>query len=436
MWPDLELESEWENINDPAFSGEKVLEQVQNGGGDVYGRDRITIEQTSLCNGNNDEVVNITECKNSGKALEEKDSLDDVTESSSSFGDTGSGSENAVAASFCDLEVESKMFADSASSSMCDDWHEELFRPRKRRTTDHWRRFIRPTMWRCKWLELQMKLLESQAHKYYKELEALNYTKQVDYAHLTLDSSDIKSVPISGRMHKTKIMKRKNRKRVEKNCDLASYMSNHTLFSYYEKADCNVDLRDCHAAAIGGDSGNAVEFKLNDLGSSIDIDDNDKSWYEIIQEIEATQTRVQKLKNRYDMMIKENQGRFCFANQSSIPGPSDGLCHSDIKPAPFSGDAGIIPLIKSADSPKLDDPLDDVAKEELQELENAGYELVKKTKEIAENKAISEIQVSEPYSTENAVHNVNMPSTSKSNISRNKRKGKKKSSSKRSRIFG
>ena len=88
-------------------------------------------------------------------------------------------------------------------------------------------------MWRCKWIELHLKQLQSQALKYDKELAAYNYTKQLDFAHLTLDGFDIKSVPISGRMHRNKLMKRNKRNRVEEKCDLASYMCNHSLFSYY-----------------------------------------------------------------------------------------------------------------------------------------------------------------------------------------------------------
>jgi hypothetical protein len=80
---------------------------------------------------------------------------------------------------------------------------------------------------------LKLRLLHSQERKYEKELAALDYTKQLDFSHLTLDGSGIKSVPISGRMHRNKVMKRKKRERVEEKCDLASHMSNHTLFSYY-----------------------------------------------------------------------------------------------------------------------------------------------------------------------------------------------------------
>lgn len=99
--------------------------------------------------------------------------------------------------------------------------------------TSHWRRFIHPISRRCKWIELQMKQLQSQARKYEKELAAYNYTKQLDFAHFTSEDSNIKSIPISDRMHRNKVMKRNKRKRVEEQCDIESYMSNHSLFSYY-----------------------------------------------------------------------------------------------------------------------------------------------------------------------------------------------------------
>lgn len=99
--------------------------------------------------------------------------------------------------------------------------------------TSHWRRFIHPISRRCKWIELQMKQLQSQARKYEKELAAYNHSKQLDLAHFTLEDSNIKSIPISDRMHRNKVMKRNKRKRVEEQCDIESYMSNHSLFSYY-----------------------------------------------------------------------------------------------------------------------------------------------------------------------------------------------------------
>ncbi|KAK2352519.1 hypothetical protein QL285_090261 [Trifolium repens] len=450
--PDLELNSRLENINAPEILG------VENCGGDDCGREMIPNERAPSRNGNEDVEVNITECKNSGKATVMQDFFEDLTvsSSSSSFGDTGSGSENAVAASFGDQEVESQMCVDGASSSICDDWHESLRKRKRRTTTDHWRKFISPIMWRCKWVELQLKQLQSQAHKYEEALAALNDTKEHDYAHLTLDDSNIKSVPISGRMHRNKVMKRKKRKRVEEQCDLASYMSNHTLFSYYEKkADHNVDvgLEDCQEVAIGGDIENLVEFTSSvDLWYPVDCYDNDKSWEAAIQKLTAIQSQVQNLKSRYDKVISENPGRFCSVNQLSALEPSDGLNQSYLKPASraenaSSGDDGKVPFIEANNRPELDDQGGNnkdknlaqyqVAKEELHELENVGNQLVKKIESIEQNVAFSEFQVSEPNSSSQyAVHSTLRPcSTLKSNIPWNKGKGKK-SGSKRKRISG
>lgn len=372
MSPDLEIKSQLENINTPAFSELNVLEPRENGETDDCAREMMSIEQTPLCKGDKDVEVNITECKNSGKALMVLDfGEDDVTESGSSFGDTGSGSENAVTASYGDPEVESQMSSDSAFSSMRDDWHESL-RRRKKRTTDHWKRFISPITWRCKWIELKLRLLHSQERKYEKELAALNYTKQLDFSHLTLDGSGIKSVPISGRMHRNKVMKRKKRERVEEKCDLASHMSNHTLFSYYEKANCNVDvgLGDSHKVAIGGDVENLVEFKSSvDLWYSQDYYDNDKSWNDIIEKIIEIQSRVQNLKNKYEKVISENPGKFSSVNQLSILGPSDGRNHSDLKPDYFAGNAssGDHRIAPRDDNKDEDLTQYQVAKEELHE---------------------------------------------------------------------
>ncbi|XP_057458013.1 uncharacterized protein LOC130748783 isoform X3 [Lotus japonicus] len=414
-----------------AFSEQKALEPGRHYIGDSCGG----MESVPTIMGNNEDAeVEITGWTNSGKGLVVQEECEGVTECSSSFGDTGSGSESAT--TFSDDEVQSQMCCDDddASSSMCgDDWR-ELLQARKKTVTVHWRRFIDPLMWRCKWVELRLKQLQSQALKYEKELAAYNYAKKLDFAHLTLDGCGIKSVPISGRMHRNKVMKRNNRKRVEEKCDLASYMSNHSLFSYYEKTDCGVDacLKDCHGVAIGGKNDDD-EFMLNYLRSSIDYE-NDKSLVDIIQKIEAVQSQVQELKTRCDRVISENPGKFCSVNQLTVHRPSDGLNHSDPQTAIFAGHEGIISRIESTDMLELDDPWEDtkdgvliqnqVAMEELLDFEN-----------VEEDKSISEVQVSEPDSTDNDVNNVRSAlkscSTLKSTVPRNKRKGRKKSSSKR-----
>ena len=87
-------------------------------------------------------------------------------------------------------------------------------------------------MWRCKWLELQMRKLRSQELKYDKELEAYDYKKRLEFSKYAVDGFDVKSIPISNGIRRNKVMKRKKRKRAEE-CDLASYVSNHAIFSYY-----------------------------------------------------------------------------------------------------------------------------------------------------------------------------------------------------------
>ncbi|KAK7350432.1 hypothetical protein VNO77_09068 [Canavalia gladiata] len=439
----LDLKSKPENINASAFSEQKVLEPVEvYMGDDACGVETMSPKQTPLSIGDEDDEVNITGCTNSVRASVVGDSCDDVvTECSSSFGDTGSGTESA--SFFSDTEVESRMCFDDPSSSMCDEWCESCWGRKKRMTkgmTVHWRRFIRPVMWRCKWIELKLKQLQSQAHKYEKDLAAYNHTKQLDFAHLTLDGSDIKSVPIS------------------------------------EKTDCTADacLKDFHGSCIAGadnDNYNDEDFTLNDVWSSGDYDNIDKSLDGIIQKIEAIESQVQLLKTRTNTVISKYPRKFCSVTQLSMHGPSDVFNHKSTSFAgngdkhPFSfphfssqlqsefnmghlfmpGNAsasreGIIPCIENIDRPELDDPWEDTkdgllmqnqaSKEKL----HVGNHLVGRTKESVEED-ISDFQVSEPDSPENAVHKeystLKSCSTLKPNIPRNKRKGRKKSGSKR-----
>ncbi|KAF1877289.1 hypothetical protein Lal_00012060 [Lupinus albus] len=374
MEPDLEQKSKSENNYDLAFSGQKVLEPKTNDVNDACDMEMSPIKKYPLCSGKEDVEVNITGCTNAGKALVVEDCCEDATECSSSFADTGSETKNA---SLSDTEVESQMCADNGSSSMRDDYCGAPRRRKKRMTTTHWRRFIGPLMWRCKWVELKLKQLQSEELKYDKELAAYNHTKDLDFAHLTLDGFDIKSVPISGRMHRNKVMKRNKRKRVEEECDLASYMSNHTLFSYFEKTDhtAGACMKDFHGVSIGGNDENIhQEFKLSDIWSSIDYKINDKSLDDIIKKIEAVKSQVHKLKTRIGNVVSENQGRFHSATHSTMLGSLDGLNHSDLSCDSLAGyqsisqphgDASssgerLSPIIEISDMPDLQDPWEDV----------------------------------------------------------------------------
>lgn len=176
--------------------------------------------------GREDKELDIIGCTSSGDpGIVEAECLD-ATENSSSFDDTVSGTEDGLVMS--DHEVESP-FDDAFPFDGCDGG----LRMRKKRLTDHWRRFIRPLMWRCKWIELQIKEFQSQALKYDRELAEYGRQKHSEFEKFAIDGVDTKSKPFSGQRQRMKIMKRRKRKRVEETTDVASYMSHHNMFSYY-----------------------------------------------------------------------------------------------------------------------------------------------------------------------------------------------------------
>ncbi|XP_027352031.1 uncharacterized protein LOC113862925 isoform X2 [Abrus precatorius] len=413
---------EKENVPVPAFSESKEQVVLQPG------TNCKGILQSSLSCGNEEDVqVNIigSGCIISGgKPVEDacEDDTDTECSSSSSFGDTGSGVEDALGSAFTDTEVE---------SPMCDDWSKTAVRKNKT-TTVHWRRFVHPIRWR---------------------------------------------LPISDGNRRNKVMKRKKRNKAEER-DLSSYMSSHSIFSYYENKNHSHDacLEDFHGDALRGNADNIEELKFNSIWSSVEHEDNDKAVNDIIQKIEDLQSQVQKLKARIDNVVSENPGKFCSVTQLSMIGPSDGFNHSGHNSASFAGNEntlpvsfvhpssqntselntedllltentlstreGIAPFIETTNRPHLEVLQENIkdeilvqnqaANEELHDFENVRNQFVEKAKEsVEEQKSISAIQVSESdMDTENAVSTLKA-STSKSNIRRNTKRGRKKSGAKR-----
>lgn len=102
---------------------------------------------------------------------------------------------------------------------------------RKKKLTAHWRNFIHPLMWRCKWTELRIKELESQASKYAREVSVIDRGKHTPLDKTTVEFSGSKLLPSPLQSHRKRPMKRRRRKRVENTSDITSYMSNHILFS-------------------------------------------------------------------------------------------------------------------------------------------------------------------------------------------------------------
>ncbi|KAL2330055.1 hypothetical protein Fmac_017636 [Flemingia macrophylla] len=430
------------------------------------------IEQIPLSGGNEEDVhVNIVGSGciiSGGKAVE--DACEDVTDAessgSSSFGDTDSGREDASGSALTDNEVKSPMcYGDQRQTSPS----------RKNKiTTMHWRRFIHPIRWRCEWLELQVKKLNSLALKYDKELMAYNYRKQLEFSKFTTDDINVKSVPIYDGIHRNKVMKRKKRSKAEEH-DLSSYVYNHSLFSYYENKNHGACLEDAHGDALRGNADNNIEeLKFNDELPSVDLEDNDKAINDIIERIEELQSQVKILKTRIGNVISENPGKFCSVTQLSMMGPSDGFNHSGHNYASFVGDDNKFPdsfaqaslqhkskfktedllltenpsSVREVITPFINRPQlvfqqesnkdeilieNQAAKEELHDFESVRNQFMDKTKE-PEQKSVSTAQVSEPdMDTENAVSTFNSGSTSKSIFggSAKRRGARKKGGSKR-----
>lgn len=103
---------------------------------------------------------------------------------------------------------------------------------RKRKLTDHWRSYIRPLMWRLKWTEIRLKQVESQALKYTRKLKECEKEKHRVPDGFNMEESGSKSVPYTSHQYRRKARRRRNRKKVEKSTDIASYTAHHYLFSY------------------------------------------------------------------------------------------------------------------------------------------------------------------------------------------------------------
>ncbi|XP_021908007.1 uncharacterized protein LOC110822254 isoform X2 [Carica papaya] len=289
--------------------------------------------------GREDKELDIIGCTSSGDPGIVEAECQDATENSSSFDDTVSGPENGLVTS--DHEVESPF-----DDTLPFEGYDGVLRMRKRRLTDHWRRFIRPLMWRCKWIELRVKEFQSQALKYDKELAEYDQQKQSEFEKFAIDGVDTRSQPFSG--ERQKIMKRKKRKRIEETTDIASYMSHHNMFSYYESRKSAAD-----GAVVDDICGKAVmistdhktingndEIGVNHHGSLLEFKDCDSYLDQILWKIEMAQSETRKLKSRVDKVLSEYPGKFSSVNKLSWFAPCDALTSSDQNPAspPKNGD--------------------------------------------------------------------------------------------------
>ncbi|KAH7681165.1 hypothetical protein IHE45_05G042200 [Dioscorea alata] len=267
----------------------------------------------------------------------------DATEHSSSFGETFSGCGDGGNSSSSDAEVESRVEQHSLSNGV----HRIC---RKKKITDHWRNFVRPLMWRCQWLELRMNELHSQALKYDNELAKYTQEKQLHSTMVGLDGSASRMVPLSCGSRKNQVMKRRKRKRNEETVDTASYMSQHNIFSYYENKRSEIDRH-----SIDDDCGDPVDERnrstdvFEALNEWLMFGGRDASLEQILLNIDVVQSRIVKLRNRLDSLMKANNRE--LAVSQGFPGSGETRHSHALSPSCSPRNNGDIKLHGALNTP-------------------------------------------------------------------------------------
>lgn len=306
----------------------KGLRYMNNSEAAIIKKEVLSDEQNKSREGPDDAVVTISEITNSDIRVPEAEDPD-ATDYSSSFAGTVSGNGNCSELS--DAEVESQFYGDNDFTSAFDGFSSVLPLPmRKKKLTGHWRSFIRPLMWRCKWTELKIKEMESKSSKYSGVIEARNRRKQAALEQFALQGLASKSLPSTFRSHRKKAMKRRKRKRVEDSTDVKSYVSQHNLFSFHENKKTEQDgtsmaddLGSPDTVLLDQNTGSNVEFPNTNEWSF--AEDKDNALEEIFRKIEMVHSRVHKLKGQLDLVMSKNVGRFSSSENLSHLVPYDAL---------------------------------------------------------------------------------------------------------------
>ena len=96
--------------------------------------------------------------------------------------------------------------------------------------TNHWQRYIRSVKWRCNWLELRIKELQSRNLKRKQRLLAVETVKSAHMVAVSAANSSRSTVSLSFKLN-PRAMRRRKRKRYEESVDLSAYIASHHIFS-------------------------------------------------------------------------------------------------------------------------------------------------------------------------------------------------------------
>ncbi|OQU77862.1 hypothetical protein SORBI_3009G113500 [Sorghum bicolor] len=233
-----------------------------------------------------------------------QDEHGDSTECSSSFGDSGFGSDDETES---DTGVDSPFF----SHVNVGDTTAMPHVIRKQKVSADWTKFIGPERWRCHWLELRIKDLLSQVAKYDKELALINHEKNLQLEMIKADSHKSEQSKLDLSSNERNTINRRKRKRYEDYTDTLLYIKKHHIFSYYNHENRKVKTGN---EMSGADNELLVIDDLNNLDSEdtksnfgmndtlLDSNRNDTlleqhSLREILLAIECFQSRIINLKS-------------------------------------------------------------------------------------------------------------------------------------------
>ncbi|KAF8082680.1 hypothetical protein N665_0812s0010 [Sinapis alba] len=251
--------------------------------------------------------VDILDCGNlTDESQDEEDGL--CQSSSSSFGDSMCARDDDDADDDNSFEAESMLNQDYPLPEAFGDGT-ELLGLRKKKLTDEWRKFCQPLMWRCKWLELKAKEIECQARGYDREVRNYYQSKEFDLDKSKLEGFDGKSKPfLPGETQRMNTFKRGRRKRVEETTDVASYISNHNVFSYSEKRKPTTLKAQCPVPGFGtGRKATGKEDEIEDDCFVSESDRSDDILGKLLCKIDEAQDKAKKLKKRVDQLMCESQ---------------------------------------------------------------------------------------------------------------------------------
>ncbi|KAG2263503.1 hypothetical protein Bca4012_014568 [Brassica carinata] len=235
--------------------------------------------------------VNILESEN----LNDEEGL--CQSSSSSFGDSLCARDDNDDDDDCGFEAQSMLSKDYPLPESFGDGTELLGLRKKKKLTDEWRRFSQPLMWRCKWLELKVKEIESQARGYDKEVQSYYQSKQFELEKSKLEGFD-----------GINVFKRGRRRRVEETTDVSAYISNHNVFSYAEKRKPTTLKPQCPVPGETGGKATGKEDESEDDCFVSESHCSDDLIGKILCKIDEAQDKAKRLKKRVDelMMCKSH----------------------------------------------------------------------------------------------------------------------------------